>query len=39
MPFVISVRNMSQKTTLVVAVTGEQRSDAETSRNNFGRRF
>ena len=39
MPFVISVRNMSHKTTLVVAVTGEERSDSETSRNTFGHRF
>lgn len=39
MPLVISVKNMSQKTTLVVAVTGATRSDTETTRNNFGTKF
>lgn len=32
MPFVISVKNMSQKTTLVVAVMGSARVDADSSR-------
>ena len=39
MPFVISVRNISQKTTLVVAVMSQQRLDSDSGRNNFGQRF
>ena len=37
-PLVISVKNAQRKTSLVVAVTGPNR-DAETSRNDFNKRF
>lgn len=37
-PLVISVKNVAKKTNLVVAVIGPNR-DAETSRNDFSKRF